>query len=74
VQTYEALNMGPLLKHPKIIEYFRPAPTVTTIPDIGVHHVVEALAKCMSGNYKKQGARGRLEILVRAHYWHMPCL
>ena len=42
VPKFESLQLGPLLRHPLVLKYFQPAPTVTAVPDVHPLEIVGA--------------------------------
>jgi hypothetical protein len=64
--------MGPLLKHPDIVKAFRPAATVSTIPNVSVVDVVTTMRKLMRSSakagFKRMEPADIVSALVNDHF------
>ena len=59
VDSYEELKLGPLIKHPKVRDYFKPPDDIDSPPEITVHQLHSHLTKLIDKS--KRGSKFSLE-------------
>jgi hypothetical protein len=59
VSNYEDLHLGPLIKHPRICDYFKPPDDIETAPEITVHQLHGYLTKLVDKT--RRGSKHSLE-------------
>ena len=68
VDSFETLQMGPLLKHPRVVDFFKPPSTLETIPDITSYRIHKHLMEFISRRPRTEGKlsmEGFLEYLCK---------
>ena len=63
VDSFETLQMGPLLKHPRVVDFFKPPSTLEAIPDITSYRIHKHLMEFISRRPRTEGKLSMEEFL-----------
>lgn len=55
IDSFEQLNMGPILKHPLVLKFFLPPSTLIAVPEVTTVDVIHALHEYRKFNHGKVG-------------------